>query len=244
MVTNCSKVEEERMISVCMATYNGEAYIKEQVDSILKNLSNTDELVISDDGSTDGTLQILDDYQDPRIKIFRGPHAGFVKNFENAIKHSKGQYIFLSDQDDLWAANKVEKVIQCFEDTNATVVVHDCRIINENGDIIEPSFFSLRNSGPGLLHNLVKNSYIGCCMAFKRELVDVILPIPDNVPWHDQWIGMISDMVGKSVFLPEILFSYRRHGDNVSSMSHSSVSNMIKLRWEYIVELIKRKKSK
>lgn len=230
------------MISVCMATYNGETYIKEQVDSILKNLSNTDELVISDDGSTDRTLQILNDYQDPRIKIFRGPQAGFVKNFENAIKHSKGQYIFLSDQDDLWAANKVEKVIQCFEDTNATVVVHDCQIINENGDIIEPSFFELRNSGPGLLHNLVKNSYIGCCMAFKRELVDVILPIPDNVPWHDQWIGMISDMVGKSVFLPEILFSYRRHSDNVSSMSHSSVSNMIKLRWEYIVELIKRKR--
>ena len=230
------------MISVCMATYNGETYIKEQVDSILKNLSNTDELVISDDGSTDRTLQILNDYQDPRIKIFRGPQAGFVKNFENAIKHSKGQYIFLSDQDDLWAANKVEKVIQCFEDTNATVVVHDCQIINENGDIIEPSFFELRNSGPGLLHNLVKNSYIGCCMAFKRELVDVILPIPDNVPWHDQWIGMISAMVGKSVFLSEILFSYRRHSDNVSSMSHSSVSNMIKLRWEYIVELIKRKR--
>lgn len=230
------------MISVCMATYNGETYIKEQVDSILNNLSDTDELVISDDGSTDRTLQILNDYQDSRIKVLSGPHAGFVKNFENAIKHSKGQYIFLSDQDDLWAANKVEKVIQCFKDTNATVVVHDCQVINENGEAIEPSFFALRNSGPGVLHNLVKNSYIGCCMAFKRELLDIVLPIPDDVPWHDQWIGLVSDMIGKSVFLPEVLFSYRRHGDNVSSMSHSSVSNMIKLRLKYIVELIKRKR--
>lgn len=231
------------MISVCMATYNGEKYLRQQIDSILKNISSKDELVISDDGSKDNTLGIVKRYmkEDPRISLVFGPKKGFVKNFENAIKHSKGEYIFLSDQDDIWLDNKVSEVMKCFETTGATLVVHDCQIIDEHSKIIASSFFKLRNSGPGVMHNLIKNSYIGCCMAFKRELVNVALPIPPRIHWHDEWLGLINDKIfNKTFFLPQVLFSYRRHGDNVSSMHHSSIINMINARCIFYTELQKR----
>lgn len=95
------------MISVCMATYNGEEYIKEQLESILCQLGEMDEIIISDDGSTDNTLNIIESYNDSRIKIHinTGKH-GFVYNFENALQKAKGEYIFLSDQDDIWLPEK------------------------------------------------------------------------------------------------------------------------------------------
>lgn len=228
-----------------MATYNGEKYLQQQIESILKNLSSKDELIISDDGSKDNTLDIVKHYmrEDPRITLIFGPKAGFVKNFENAIRHSKGDYIFLSDQDDIWSNNKVAEVMNCFDTTDATLVVHDCQIIDEHQKVIAPSFFKLRNSGPGVIHNLIKNSYIGCCMAFKRELMDVALPIPTKICWHDEWLGLINDkLLNKTVFLPKVLFSYRRHGENVSSMHHSSIINMIKSRCVFYIELQKRTK--
>lgn len=230
------------MISVCMATYNGKDYIGQQIISILKNLSSNDELIISDDGSTDGTIEIINDFllKDTRVKLLKGPKNGFIKNFENSLKHAKGEYIFLSDQDDVWKDDKVKEVMDCFKKTNATLIVHDCQIIDEDGNVVEPSFFAIRNSAPGVIHNLIKNSYIGCCMALKRELLDVALPFPPSVPWHDQWLGLINDLIGKTVFLPKVLFSYRRHRGNVSSMQHSSIRNMIRIRWIFIVELIKR----
>lgn len=230
------------MISVCMATYNGETYLKPQIDSILKNLSINDELVISDDGSTDKTIEYINEYlkKDSRVKLIKGPRKGFVKNFENAMNHSKGKYIFLADQDDIWSDNKVQQVMRCFSESNATLVVHDCRVIDEQGKIIEPSFFKLKKSGPGIVHNLIRNSYIGCCMAFNRDLFKVALPIPSKVPFHDEWLGLINDVIGKTVFLPQVLFSYRRHGDNISPMHHSSIFNMIKVRLIFGTEIIKR----
>ena len=103
------------MISVCMASYNGEKYIKEQIDSILKQLSDEDELVISDDGSTDNTLSVIQSIHDKRIKLIhnQGEH-GYSRNFENALKNSKGDYIFLSDQDDVWKDNKVETILPLY----------------------------------------------------------------------------------------------------------------------------------
>lgn len=233
------------MISVCMATYNGELYIKQQLDSIMRNLSDNDELIISDDGSTDNTINIIKNYikNDSRIRLLKGPKKGVVKNFENAIKYAHGHYIFLSDQDDIWADNKVKEVLHCFQKTNAMMIVHDCNVIDKKGNIISPSFFSLRNSAPGLMHNLIKNSYIGCCMAFNRDLVKYALPIPENIIWHDEWLGLVNDMMKKkSIFLPKVLFSYRRHGDNVSSLHHSSFKNMILLRFIFVKELMKRYK--
>lgn len=230
------------MISVCMATYNGEEYLREQIDSILVNLNQEDELVISDDGSKDQTVKIIQGYMlaDSRVKLTEGPHKGVISNFEHAIRESKGDYIFLADQDDLWEKNKVSKILEYFEKENSTVIVHDADIIDQDGKVTLPSFYSLKNSKSGALNNIIKNRYIGCCMAFKRELLMYVLPIPTNIVMHDQWIGVLGDLHGGSFFCKDVLFHYRRHGNNVSQMEHNGVGRMLKERIILCCELSKR----
>lgn len=222
-------------ISVAMVTFNGACYIKEQLDSIISQLGEADELVISDDGSSDGTLAIIREYQkaDKRIRLVEGPRQGIKKNVEHAIAQANGDYIFLADQDDIWMPGKVETVMQAFEEQKSFVVIHDAKVF-EGGDrehIIMESFYEFRGSKAGVLKNMVKNSYIGCCMAFRRELTEFILPIPEKIEMHDQWIGIISDLVsGPSCFLREPLLLYRRHGENNSNMSHYSLGKMLRNR--------------
>ena len=186
-------------VSVAMATYNGEKYIKEQIDSILTNLKENDELVISDDGSKDRTREIIAEYikNDSRIKLIDGPKNGVKQNFANAISNCNGEYIFLTDQDDIWVDNKVELVLKCFNKEKCTLVIHDNQVINENEEVVIPSFFEYRKSGAGKFKNIWKNTYIGCCMAFKSEIKKDILPIPNNIEMHDQWIGIVNEMVRK-----------------------------------------------
>ena len=224
-----------------MATYNGENYIKEQIDSILKNMSDNDELIISDDGSEDKTLNIVNTYTDKRIKLINGPRKGVKQNFANGIECSKGKYIFLSDQDDIWTENKIELVLKKFEANNVSVVIHDAEVIDENLKIIIPSFFEYRNSGKGIFKNIYKNTYIGCCMAFKSDIKEYILPIPNNIEMHDQWIGILAEAKGNgSIFLEEKLIKYRRHSNNVSQMKHYGIFKMIKNRCNFIINYIMR----
>lgn len=236
---------DETRVSVAMATYNGEKYIETQIDSILDNLKENDELIVSDDGSTDRTIELIKLYQkkDDRVKLINGPHKGIKKNFENAITNCKGQYIFLSDQDDIWYSNKVETVLKKFkENSNITLVVHDAEIFDsDTGQILYESFFKYRNSGAGVLKNIYKNTYIGCCMAFKNKIKEKIIPIPNNIEMHDQWIGIINDLkFVKAYFLNEKLIKYRRHNSNVSQMKHYTMKRMIKNRIILIYEIIKR----
>lgn len=228
--------------SVVMAVYNGEAYIRQQLDSILENVTVQDEIVISDDGSTDKTKEIILAYQKngAGIRLFDGAGKGVIANFEYAIRQAKGKYIFLCDQDDVWEPNKIERVLRCFDENGCMVVVHDADIWNEKENVMEPSFFQYRNSGAGILKNIVKNTYIGCCMAFCSELRNFILPIPRNIEMHDQWIGIWGDIVGENYFLNEILFHYRRHGKNVSDLQHYPFGRMLKNRIVLCVELLKR----
>lgn len=229
-------------VSVAMATYNGEKYIKEQIDSIMTNLKENDELIISDDGSKDSTREIIEEYikDDNRIKLIDGPKNSVKQNFANAISNCSGEYIFLADQDDIWENNKVELVLNCFEQEKCTLVIHDNQVINENEEVVIPSFFEYRNSGRGKFKNIWKNTYIGCCMAFKSEIKKDILPIPNNIEMHDQWIGIVNEYVGKSVFLNEKLIRYRRHGGNVSQMKHYGIGKMIKNRITLIEMLTRR----
>ncbi len=234
-------MKRDYFVSVAMATYNGEKYIKEQLDSILSQLNVDDELIISDDGSTDNTLNIIEAYHDRRIKIYNGPRKGVKQNFANAISHCNGKYIFLSDQDDTWTENKIVIMLEAFENNEQVkVVVHDNVIVDENMNIIEESFYKLRNSKPGIIKNIIKNSYIGCCMAFDASLKEKILPIPNNIEMHDQWIGIICEKYGKSVFIKDRLINYCRHGDNVSSLNHYPLSKMLKNRFIFIKELLKK----
>lgn len=238
-------MEDKIRVSVAMATYNGEKYIKEQLDSILMNLSNNDEIIISDDGSTDTTINIIKSYKDERIKILEGPKKGVKKNFENAIKNTSGAYIFLADQDDIWEKNKVETILdEFYKNTDITLIVHDAKVFNsKDNKIIYESFFKYRKSKKGIVKNWLKNSYIGCCMAFKRDLKKVILPIPNNIEMHDQWIGIINEIDGgKTKFLSQNLLMYRRHSKNVSDMKCHPIRIMLKNRLNLIKELIKSRR--
>lgn len=228
-------------ISVAMATYNGEKYIEKQLLSILSNLESMDEVIISDDGSTDNTKDIIKSIGDKRVIVIDGPGEGIIANFENAISNCGGRYIFLSDQDDVWANNKVEKVLQTFEKTSAAVVVHDCRVVDSEGNLIEESFFKFRNSGPGKFKNIYKNTYVGCCMAFNAALKDAVLPIPRDIEMHDQWIGLAGDAIGDNVFIEDKLIDFVRHTDNSSDpFNHHSIGKMLVNRLILMKRLLSR----
>ena len=237
-------VNRKEKVTVAMATYNGEKYIKEQIETILNNLDDKDELVISDDGSSDMTIEIINKINDKRIKLLEGPRKGLKKNFENAIKNTTGDVIFLSDQDDIWMENKVEKVLECFNNNNYILIQHDAVVVGENDKVIYESFAEHRKVKTGVIKNLIKNSYHGCCIAFRKELIKEILPIPDNVYLHDEWIGIVAELNGKTYFLDEKLIKYRRHSENTSSFKHLPVKEMFLNRVNYTKEIYKYNKNK
>ena len=232
------------MISVCMATYNGEKYLKDQLDSILKQIQSSDELIISDDGSSDSTRNIIQEYQKQykNIVLLDGPRRGVQKNFEHALKHAKADILFLSDQDDVWMDGKVERVLQEFEDPKTLCVVHDCEIVDGNLNSTHETFFGLKHGKPGLLTNLYKNAFIGCGMAFRKCVFEKSYPFPDNIEMHDWWIGLVASCMGKTVFIHEPYIKYRRHGDNTSSLQHYPLKKMISNRLYFIQQLRFRKK--
>lgn len=215
-----------KKISVCIATYNGEKYIKEQIESILFQTIKPDEIIISDDNSTDNTIEIIKKINSPLIKIFKNKNKGIIKNFENALINSTGEYIFLCDQDDIWKNNKIEKVIEKLK--NYDLVVHNAEIKEMNIKFKNKrNLFEIYNSKSGIIKNFYKNSYIGCCMAFNRKILDKSIPFPEKIYMHDAWIGMIGEISGKVYFKKEILMEYRRHGNNASETCEKSKRSFI-----------------
>ena len=206
------------MISVCMATYNGEKYIREQLESILKQIGCNDEIIISDDGSKDTTQQVIESIGDKRIRYVKntGTH-GFTHNFENALRLAQGEYIFLADQDDIWLDNKVDVVMKALQ--NVDFVTHDCITVDPNMQILSQSRFQEFNVKPGFLRHLMKSRYLGCCMAFNRQVLDASLPFPTNdfLVEHDIWLAAVAFAYFKVSLIDEPLIYYRRHGKNASS---------------------------
>ena len=226
-------------LSVALAAYNGESFILEQLASILPQLGENDEVVISVDPCKDNTLNVVTALSelDGRLKVIEGEGKGLIKNFENAITHCTGDIIFLSDQDDKWAADKVETVLKHFFENGADLVLHNCSLVDTFLNPIEggESFFALNGSKRGFAKNIIKNSYMGCCMAFRKEFVREFIPFPEGIPMHDQWIGLIAERCGAVIeFEEKPLLFYRRHGGNVSDTSHASLIQMIKWRLKVI----------
>ena len=182
-------------VSVAMAVYNGEKYLREQLESILSELENSDEIVISYDKSSDNSLQILREYEkkDSRVHVLiHESYRQHIGNFQNAIDHCNGDIIFLSDQDDVWVKGKVVMMLREFEDPYVACVVHDSYHTDANLNITNPSTFALRGGARDTFWgNLYRLCFIGCCMAFRRAYIPVILPIPQNLSGHDWWIGSI-----------------------------------------------------
>ena len=232
------------MISVCIATYNGERFIKEQLISILSQLGNNDEVIISDDGSSDKTLEIVREINSPIVHIIinKGEH-GYTPNFENAIRHAKGDYIFISDQDDVWMPDKVEVCMNCLKDVD--FVVSDAMLIDADGVKKEDSFCAIRKSKFGLGNNLIRFSYLGCCFAFRRDILDKALPFPQNHIFctHDNWLAIVAMAFYKSKFISRPLIQYRRYGSNTSSGAAKSTHTfafMLQYRLYLLWNLVKR----
>lgn len=231
------------MISVCIATYNGEKYIKEQLFSILEQLGKDDEIIISDDCSTDNTIGIIDKLSDSRIKLFFNKEKGYTSNFENALKQVSGDVVFISDQDDIWNPNKVRICLE--ELKTADLVVSDCQLINSANEIISDSYFELRSVKKSSCGNLIKFSYLGCCLAFRSEILKKVLPFPSNRQFctHDNWLFLVGSFLFKHKVLDDKLIYYRRHDGNVSSgglISTTSRWFKIKYRIYLCFFLIKR----
>jgi glycosyltransferase involved in cell wall biosynthesis len=229
-------------ISVCIPTYNGEKYIQEQLVSILVQLSVEDEIIISDDSSTDATLEIIRSLQDSRIKLFENnTFKSPIFNLENALKHASGDVIFLADQDDIWEPEKVKITLNKLQ--NSDLVVSDCSLIDASGNLVDPSFYALNKTKSGYLNNLIKNGFLGCCMAFNSKIKKSVLPFPKKIAMHDIWIGLTASLVGKVDFIEDKLIRYRRHGDNfsfTSAKSKFSVTYKLSYRIYFLYHTFKR----
>lgn len=213
------------MISVCIATHNGAKYIVQQLKTIISQLGDEDEIVISDDGSDDDTLDIINSLNDSRIRIFtfnqsnkkKHPHERVCRNFENALKHAQGDIIFLSDQDDEWMPDKADVCKKILE--NYDLVLHDFQHMNDKGETIMPlhydGAFRYRN------YFLQSGKHYGCAMAFRKSVLEYALPFPKHLLLHDYWIGILSELLGNFYFEERPLIRYRIHQDNTSATNNS-----------------------
>lgn len=218
------------MISVCIASYNGEKYIKEQLQSILVQLSADDEIIVSDDNSADNTRGIIMSMGDDRIKIISGPALGSpVFNFENALKHAKGEFIFLSDQDDVWMSNKVELFMEALQQYD--LVLSDCQVVDKDLIVLKDSYFSILPPKLGIWNNLYKNHFLGSCMAFRRKVLRYVLPFPSKIVMHDIWIGLCVSAFGKVGIINVPLMKYRRHDSVVSFAAGESGNTFVYKIW-------------
>lgn len=230
-----------------MITFNGEKFIREQVDSILAQLTPDDELIVSDDSSTDRTMEIIKSHRDSRIKIFEnGNFQSPVRNMEHALNQAKGDYVFLADQDDKWLPGRISKTVERLEKYD--LVLCDAIVIDQEQNILQESFYGWNHSGAGFWKNLKKSSFLGCSMALNRKVLKTALPFPVNIPMHDLWIGLVAESIGKVLFMPERLIYYRRHQDNYMASVNRNEKNpsgfslgyKIKYRLGMIFQVVKR----
>ncbi len=223
------------LVSICMATYNGAKYIREQVDSILNQelKENPDvelELVVSDDGSTDDTIKILESYHDPRIVIYHHRNTKKYKylnatrackcNFENAMSKAKGDYIFLTDQDDLWYPWKIDRQLSDLRHYGGvSVAAFDMG----DGELHKLGTHIYRHDVPFFTVKNVMCLY-GFCLAFTKEELRYYLPIPSSTTGHDTYI-QYSAMWRKTLhFIDEPCAIHRYSGKhNVSSFGANNV---------------------
>ena len=229
-------------ISVALAAYKGEQYIVAQLESILQQLGENDEVIVSDDYPAGKTRDIVLNMAsaDKRIRYIEGPGKGVVKNFGNAMLGCTGDVIFLCDQDDIWLPGKVESVMNEIRG-GAQLVLHDASVTDADLNITDESYFSSHGSNTSFFKNIVKNSFVGCCMAFTRELMAEVTPFPEGLPMHDWWIALVAlKKKRKTVMLRKPLILWRRHGDNVTG-GKTSLAQKVTWRLKMISSLARKK---
>jgi len=209
------------MRSVVLASYRGEKYIGQQLDSILPQLAAEDELIISDDASEDCTLQIVADRHDPRIRVLANrDRVGYIANFQRAIEISRGDRIFFSDQDDVWLPNKVA-ILESAMRVHACVA-SDAMVVDHELHPLHPSYFERRGTRSfSSLAIYLKPPIIGSTLACRRDYLQGLLPFPRGVP-HDFWLTLNAAHDGALGIVKTPLILYRRHA---SAFSVSATNN-------------------
>ncbi|MCX7680010.1 MAG: glycosyltransferase family 2 protein [Spirochaetes bacterium] len=218
-------------VSIAMATYNGEKYLREQLDSLYNQTYKNIEVVVCDDCSHDGTAEILEEYRKRHgLQYYvNQKRVGFVKNFEYAISRCNGDYIALCDQDDVWLPHKIERLVEAIN--GHMLVCSDLYLINGKEEPITDSLFKYTkikffadNQFDYLVHS---NFAIGCTMLFRKELKEYFLPFPEGIPYHDWWIAVVAAIKGKIGFYREPLVLYRYHGNNSTLTGERNVVESI-----------------
>ena len=233
-------------VSVCMTSFNGERFVREQIESVLLQLREGDELVLTDDASTDGTRAVVEALRDPRLKAeWRLANAGLFATLTRSLSRATGDILFLCDQDDVWKPGKVEKVLDVFrQEPSVTLVLTDAEVIDAQGRHVADSYLHLpRGAGDGMarsLRSIVKNRYLGGAIAIRKSGLAVCLPIPPSVPMHDMWIGILNDLYGRTYYLPEPLLAYRRHDRNTTRPTRGSLKQILVWRYRLVRELLRR----
>ncbi len=227
------------MVSVCMAVFNGEKFIEQQIETILTQLDQCDELIISDDASSDNTLSKINSFSDRRIKLYQHTPVGrtgrerCINNFEFCLVKAKGDYVYLADQDDIWMPDKIKVCNQLLVEFD--FVASTMLYIDEHNIILEDEI----NMGEtkvyrGLFRNLIKNSYTGACVCFKRQVLQKALPFPSKIPLQDQWIGIVAEAFYKVKIVNQPLVLHRIHSHNLSTTGLKSQYSILKkmlFRW-------------
>lgn len=232
------------MISIAMATYNGSKFLRMQLDSILKQTLTFDEIVICDDNSEDNTLEILNEYakNDNRFKIIINNHnLGFKKNFEKALNLCTGNFIALCDQDDLWLPNHIETLYNNIGDR--LLVCGDAELTDRQGNRINQRLSKIKNFNKkgddckSIFRFIAyyQNPFQGASMMMRREFLNIALPIPTSVKYHDVWFAHLACAMNKFIYIDKPITMYRMHGSNASG------SHVKKSHWRTIFRhLIKK----
>ncbi len=205
------------LISVALSTYNGARFLKEQLDSIVRQTYSNLEIVIVDDASSDDTFAILEAYQaqDVRIRLLRNRYnIGFLRSFERALSACTGDFIALADQDDIWLEHKLESLYQDIGDN--LLIYSGVSLIDAQGAKLEGIFPALnRLQGACSLSLVMGNCIIGHACLIRRDLLALALPFPRGIAVHDQWLGIVAGASGRLKASDQILSLYRKHDSNV-----------------------------
>jgi len=205
------------VVSIALCTYNGEQFLKKQIDSLLNQTYSNLQIIICDDASQDDTKAILEDYSDSRIKkIFNHKNIGYIKNFEQAINLCKGDFIALCDQDDIWKPEKIETMLNSIDD--AWLLFCDSELIDEQDKLLHKKLSDLRNlQNCNVLPGYVwSNCVWGHAIFMNKDLLNYALPVPDGAK-HDIWLGFTAACLGKIKYLPNPLTLYRQHTTSLTT---------------------------
>lgn len=237
------------MISVALCTYNGEKYIEEQINSILMQTVPVDEIIVCDDGSTDSTIEKVKEIQGKsragqKIKVFANkPNLGVTKNFEKALSLCEGDIIFLSDQDDIWLDNKVELMLDVFNNNeDCQLIFTDATLVDANGTDIGRGLWDLTN--PPRKEKYEIQDFLGlrfvtgATVALRKELLKHTMPIPEC--WiHDAWLASNAAVYGSVRSIDQRLIKYRQHEKNVIGAKKRGLIDQIRYTKTHIDDSIK-----